>query len=342
MVAHTTTAPAVAGTEAEARAAAPSPAATPPPTPRAARLQRDAARPTAARWRTATTPRNMASSPPPSPAAPPAPATPAPCTRANRSHTTLASSAMHRVPRSGDLKAVHGGAASCTTCHGNPSYPSAADRQARVRELPQRRRRGHQDYTPGRPEPLRRHRGEPHGIGPDRYRLTVFACSTCHSLEMKPEHFKSSTATPTLRRATPTSASAATRPRPTRWAPTRPGTRRVTRATPPSTPARHRHAQLHRPATPVVPGADCHNTANAYRDPLIRAAGCRRLHELPRRATPRLPPSACAPTATPRARSIRPRPPRTRRPMTASPATPPRPTSPPDTPTARRATPIRA
>ena len=112
-------------------------------------------------------------------------------------HTTLASSACTVCHESGDLKAVHGGAASCTTCHGNPNYPTLPTGKLECVSCHTSGVVGTRNYTPADPSHYAGTEAS-HTASAQTGTVSGFACSTCHSLEMKPEHFKSSTATPTL------------------------------------------------------------------------------------------------------------------------------------------------
>ena len=86
-------------------------------------------------------------------------------------HTTLASSACTVCHAVGDLKAVHGGAASCATCHGNPTYPTLPTGKLECTSCHNGVAVGTHPYTPDRPEPLRRdhaHRERPERHGQRR------------------------------------------------------------------------------------------------------------------------------------------------------------------------------
>ncbi len=106
-------------------------------------------------------------------------------------HTTLASTGCSVCHESGDLKAVH--ANNCATCHGNATYPTLPAGKLECVSCHNGTDVGSHVYTPYDPNHYTAlpHTGD--GVEAGISNTGGKTCATCHSLEMKPEHDKTST-----------------------------------------------------------------------------------------------------------------------------------------------------
>ncbi len=112
-------------------------------------------------------------------------------------HITTASAACVVCHESTDLRVVHG--QSCALCHGNPSYPTLPAGKLECLDCHVPGTVGAKTYTPVDPN---------HYLGTETSHTASaaqasdtysgFVCTTCHLMELKPEHDKANAAFPTV------------------------------------------------------------------------------------------------------------------------------------------------